>query len=112
MPQWAPGQTLASLGPASPKYWHFIVEAKKLAYTDLYAYNADPNFASVPLDRLLSKAYAASLCGRVDPNRASGTASGIARRQQRRHDRALDGRSLGQHGGLGEQHLHRASARD
>ncbi len=76
VPQWAPGQTLASLGPASPKYWHFIVEAKKLAFTDLYAYNADPNSASVPLDRLLSKAYAASLCSRVDPNRASGTASG------------------------------------
>ena len=56
VPQWAPGQTLASLGPASPKYWHFLVEAKKLAFTDLYAYNADPNFASVPLDRLLSKA--------------------------------------------------------
>jgi gamma-glutamyltranspeptidase/glutathione hydrolase len=76
VPQWAPGQTLATLGPASPQYWHFIVEAKKLAFTDLYAYNADPNFASVPLDRLLSKAYAASLCSRVDPNRASGTASG------------------------------------
>ena len=76
VPQWAPGQTLATLGPASPKYWHFVVEAKKLAYADLYAYNADPNFASVPLDRLLSKAYAASLCGRVDPDRASGTAPG------------------------------------
>jgi gamma-glutamyltranspeptidase / glutathione hydrolase len=76
VPQWAPGQTLASLGPASPTYWHFLVEAKKLAFTDLYAYNADPNFVSVPLDRLLSKTYAASLCSRVDPNRASGTASG------------------------------------
>ncbi|HMJ84493.1 MAG TPA: gamma-glutamyltransferase, partial [Vicinamibacterales bacterium] len=76
VPQWAPGQTLASLGPASPKYWHFLVEAKKLAFTDLYAYNADPNFVPVPLDRLLSKAHAASLCSKVDPNRASGTTSG------------------------------------
>src|SRR5262245_21648900 len=31
VPSWAPGQTLASLGPANPKYWHFVVEAKKLA---------------------------------------------------------------------------------
>jgi gamma-glutamyltranspeptidase/glutathione hydrolase len=76
VPEWAPGQTLATLGPANPKYWHFVVEAKKLAYADLYAYNADPDFVSVPVDRLLSKAYAKSLCGRVDPGRASGTAAG------------------------------------
>jgi gamma-glutamyltranspeptidase/glutathione hydrolase len=73
VPAWAPGQTLATLGPTSPKYWHFLVEAKKLAYADLYAYNADPDVVSVPVDRLVSKAHAQSLCGRVDPNRASGT---------------------------------------
>jgi gamma-glutamyltranspeptidase/glutathione hydrolase len=74
VPKWAPGQTLATLGPANPKYWHLFVEAKKLTFNDLYAFNADPNFASVPLDRLLSKSYAESLCGRVDPNRAAATA--------------------------------------
>ena len=73
VPEWAPGQTLATLGPTSPKYWHFVVEAKKLAYADLYAYNADPDVVSVPVDRLVSKAHAQSLCGRVDPNHASGT---------------------------------------
>jgi gamma-glutamyltranspeptidase / glutathione hydrolase len=72
VPLWAPGQTLATLGPANPKYWHLVVEAKKLAFNDLYAYNGDPNFVSVPLDRLLSKPYAKSLCGRVSPDRASG----------------------------------------
>ena len=75
VPVWAPGQTLASLGPSNPKYWHFLVEAKKLAYGDLYAYNADPDFAKVPIDRLLSKPYAASLCSRVDPERASRPAA-------------------------------------
>lgn len=73
VPVWAPGQTLASLGPADPRYWHLLVEAKKLAYKDLFTYNADPHFVSVPLDRLLSKAYAQSLCGRVQPDRASAT---------------------------------------
>ncbi len=73
VPKWAPGQTLASLGPRSPKYWHLLIEAKKLAYADLFTYNADPNFSKVPLDRLLSKSYAASLCAKVDPNRASPT---------------------------------------
>ena len=71
VPVWSTGQTLASLGPANPMYWHFLVEAKKLAYADLYQYNADPNFSAVPLAKLLSEAYAASLCGKVDPQRAS-----------------------------------------
>jgi gamma-glutamyltranspeptidase/glutathione hydrolase len=65
------GTNLAALGPANPQYWHLMVEAKKLAYSDLYAYNADPTFATVPLDRLLSKSYATTLCGRIDPNAAS-----------------------------------------
>jgi gamma-glutamyltranspeptidase/glutathione hydrolase len=73
VPKWAPGQTLASLGPLSPKYWHFLVEAKKLAYADLFQYNADPNFVQVPLDRLLSRAHAEQQCSKVDPNHASET---------------------------------------
>jgi gamma-glutamyltranspeptidase/glutathione hydrolase len=71
MPQWAPGQTLASLGPANPLYWHLLVEAKKLAYADLYRYNADPNFVAVPLAKLLSEPHAASLCAKVNPQHAS-----------------------------------------
>jgi gamma-glutamyltranspeptidase/glutathione hydrolase len=71
MPKWAPGETLGTLGPANPKYWHLLVESKKLAYADLYKYNADPNFVSIPLAKLLSKSYAASLCDRVNPDRAS-----------------------------------------
>lgn len=73
VPVWAPGRTLASLGPRSPEYWHLMVEAKKAAYADLYAFNADPDFAKIPLERLLSKAHARSLCGRVDPAHASST---------------------------------------
>ena len=76
VPLWAPGQTLATLGPANPKYWHLVVEAKKLAFTDLYAYNADPNFSPVPLQKLLSKSHAQSLCARVNPERASPTVRG------------------------------------
>ncbi|RPI53637.1 MAG: gamma-glutamyltransferase family protein [Acidobacteria bacterium] len=65
------GANLSKLGPSEPMYWHLMVEAKKLAYSDLHAYNADPKFAAVPLERLLSKEYAATLCGRIDPNTAS-----------------------------------------
>jgi gamma-glutamyltranspeptidase/glutathione hydrolase len=65
------GMNLAALGPSDPMYWHLMVEAKKLAYSDLLARNADPKFAPVPIATLLSKAHAASLCNRIDPNVAS-----------------------------------------
>jgi gamma-glutamyltranspeptidase/glutathione hydrolase len=78
VPQWAPGQTLASLGPTSPLYWHLMIEAKKLGYADLTFYNADPDFENVPLDKLLSKSYAATLCHKVDPTHASATQAGPA----------------------------------
>jgi gamma-glutamyltranspeptidase/glutathione hydrolase len=73
LPKWAPGQTLASLGPRSPQYWHILVEAKKLAYADLFRYNADPDVVSIPLARLLSPAHAASLCAHFDPQHAAAT---------------------------------------
>src|SRR6476620_3170771 len=41
--KWRSGQTLASLGPANPLYWHALIEAKKVVYADLYRENADPN---------------------------------------------------------------------
>jgi gamma-glutamyltranspeptidase / glutathione hydrolase len=62
------GFNLTSLGPSDPMYWHLVVEAKKLAYSDLLAKNADPKFANVPVAELISKEHAASLCGRINPN--------------------------------------------
>lgn len=67
------GMNLAALGPSNPMNWHLMVEAKKLAYADLLATNADPKFADVPVSRLLSKTHAASLCDRINPNAASKT---------------------------------------
>ncbi len=69
------GYDLAALGARSPGFWHILVEAKKLAYADLLRYNGDPRFVDVPLDRLLSKDYAASLCDRIDLDRAADPAS-------------------------------------
>jgi len=65
------GFNLAELGHKDPMFWHLMIEAKKLAYSDLLAYNADPKFADVPLDQLLSKQYAEEkLCPLIDPNQA------------------------------------------
>jgi gamma-glutamyltranspeptidase/glutathione hydrolase len=74
VPKVVPGQTLASLGPRSPTYWHLLVAAKELAYADLYRYDADPDVERMPLQRLLSARYAASLCAKIDPDRAPAIA--------------------------------------
>jgi gamma-glutamyltranspeptidase/glutathione hydrolase len=73
--KWYPGQTLATLGPANPLYWHALIETKKVVYADVYGRNADPNAVAVPLETLTSKAHAATLCAKVDPARASRTGS-------------------------------------
>lgn len=65
------GYNLTQLGPSNPMNWHLIVEAKKLAYADLLAKNGDPKFANVPVQQLTSKAHAATLCDRIDPNAAA-----------------------------------------
>jgi len=65
------GFELAKLGPTSPDYWHLLVETKKIAFDDLNRYNADPRFASVPVEKLISKEYAAAQCGRIDPAHAA-----------------------------------------
>jgi gamma-glutamyltranspeptidase/glutathione hydrolase len=74
VPQWYPGQSLSTLGPTNPLFWHALIETKKLAYADTYAFNADPDVVSVPVGTLTSKPYAASLCSKVNPSEASATA--------------------------------------
>ena len=48
---------------------HLQVEAKRLAYEDRARYYADPNFAKVPNDWLVSKDYAATRARLINPNR-------------------------------------------
>lgn len=48
----------AAAGPHSVAEMHKKIEAMKLAYSDLHAYNADPKFATIPVPALLSKEYA------------------------------------------------------
>ena len=50
---------LKSMGFGSAEYLHLFVEAKKLAFEDRARYYADPDFAKIPLQGLLSKSYAA-----------------------------------------------------
>jgi len=66
------GVNLAALGPTAPDYWHLLIEAKKLAYSDLYAYNGDPGFVKIPVAQLISKSYAGEQCQHIDMHK-SGT---------------------------------------
>jgi gamma-glutamyltranspeptidase/glutathione hydrolase len=64
------GIDLRALGHNSPAYIHTLSEALKLAYADRHAYFGDPRFVDVPIDRLLSREYAAERRRAIDPHRA------------------------------------------
>lgn len=49
---------LKDLGYQSAEYLHLLFEAKKLAFDDRDRYISDPTFVDVPIERLISKAYA------------------------------------------------------
>ena len=67
---------LKAMGHNSPEYIHTVSQALNLVFGDREAYYADPNYAEVPMDGLLSKEYASERVGLIDPERAfSGQAS-------------------------------------
>jgi gamma-glutamyltranspeptidase/glutathione hydrolase len=53
------GYDFSKIPFGSTKHVHLFVEAKKLAYEDRAKFYADPDFAKAPVDRLISKDYAA-----------------------------------------------------
>ncbi|MEE2776526.1 MAG: gamma-glutamyltransferase [Acidobacteriota bacterium] len=57
----------------SPDLVHLEAEAMRWAFIDRNQYLGDPDFVDMPLERLLSKGYAAELRGRVDPGSATPT---------------------------------------
>ena len=50
---------------------HAMIEAKKLAYADMYRYVADQKFSRVPVDGMLSKDYAARRAKLIDRTKAN-----------------------------------------
>jgi gamma-glutamyltranspeptidase/glutathione hydrolase len=62
---------IGSLEPGSAEHLHLFVEAKKLAFEDRAQYYADPEFAEVPVEWLVSREYAAERVKLIDPRRAS-----------------------------------------
>ena len=61
----------AAGGPHSAAELHTRIEAMKLAYADVKAYDGDPKFGDIPMKQLLSKDYAAKRARLIDPARAN-----------------------------------------
>ena len=53
-----------------PDHVHLLVQAKQIAYHDRDRWLADPRLAAVPVERLVSKAYADTRRALIDPARA------------------------------------------
>jgi gamma-glutamyltranspeptidase/glutathione hydrolase len=54
----------------TPKALHLMIEAKKLAYADLKRYIGDPRGQKLPVEKLLSKEWAAGRAKQIDEQRA------------------------------------------
>ena len=61
---------LASFGSGSAKSTHALIEAIKVAKSDIYRYVGDPKFTVIPTAGLLSKQYAASRTTLIDMAKA------------------------------------------
>lgn len=64
------GFDVSAWGEGTADYYHHLVEAAKVAFADRDEWLTDPAHVTIPLDRLLSKAYAADRRTLIDPRRA------------------------------------------
>src|SRR5262249_36573808 len=64
----------AAGGPDGAKTRHLEIEAMRRAYLDRARYLGDPDFAQMPLARLMSKDYAKTLAASINPEKASSSA--------------------------------------
>lgn len=62
---------IKSMGFGSAEKTHLYIEASRRAFADRAEYMADPDYADVPVARLIDKEYARSRFSTVDPRKAS-----------------------------------------
>jgi gamma-glutamyltranspeptidase / glutathione hydrolase len=82
------GYPLGNLGARSSAVLHLMIEAMKRAYADRAKFLGDADQVSVPVERLISKPYAASLRQSIDSERATpalAPQTGTSRAQEGDH---------------------------
>ena len=65
------GYDFSKIQWGSAEHLHLFIEAKKLAFEDRAKYYADPAFAKIPVESLISKEYATERRKLIDPKKAS-----------------------------------------
>lgn len=78
---------MTAFGPDSPKSWHLIGEAMRLAYADREKYLGDTDFVAVPVAGLIDRGYLASRSALLSPDKSlgkyeAGTPPGAAQRTE------------------------------
>jgi len=71
MTEMAKTKPLQEMDHNTSSYLHNLIEIKKLAFADRDRWAADPDFAEIPMDRLLDPERLAQRAGLVDPERAA-----------------------------------------
>ncbi len=72
------GYDIAGLGFGTADTLHLLAEALKIAFADRAAATADPAFVKVPVEKLMSKSYAAVRRARIDIGRAQRWSAEVA----------------------------------
>jgi gamma-glutamyltranspeptidase/glutathione hydrolase len=72
------GFDIAPLGFGTTETIHLLAEVLKIAFADRAAATADPAFVRVPVEKILSKSYAAERRSRIDRNRAQAWSAEVA----------------------------------
>jgi len=65
------GFPIGDYGHGTAETLHTLIEAKKLAYADMQRHIGDPRFSNVPIEAMLSKAYARERAGLIDARHAA-----------------------------------------
>jgi gamma-glutamyltranspeptidase/glutathione hydrolase len=72
------GYDIGALGFGTADTVHLLADSLKIAFADRRAATADPAFVKVPVDRILSKQYAAHRRAGIDMNRAQAWSAEVA----------------------------------